>query len=118
MAGAVGIAAGVRGGTLKAVDVVEEHLAAIAAREPEIHAFNLVLADQARSRAEAIDAMVAAGDDPGALAEALLAEMSQSSKAQSQEFIQEARRRFDVRARVTEMEQLLDSVTNQMGRRH
>ncbi|MBK5333804.1 MAG: Asp-tRNA(Asn)/Glu-tRNA(Gln) amidotransferase subunit GatA [Ilumatobacteraceae bacterium] len=68
MAGAVDIAAGVRNGTLKAVDVVEEHLAAIAAREPEIHAFNLVLADQARSRAEAIDAMVAAGDDPGPLA--------------------------------------------------
>jgi aspartyl-tRNA(Asn)/glutamyl-tRNA(Gln) amidotransferase subunit A len=68
MAGAVGIAAGVRDGTLKAVDVVEEHLAAIAAREPEIHAFNLVLADQARSRAEAVDAMVAAGTDPGPLA--------------------------------------------------
>ena len=68
MAGAVEIAAGVRDGTLKAVDVVEQHLAAIAAREPEIHAFNLVLADQARSRAEAIDAMVAAGDDPGPLA--------------------------------------------------
>jgi aspartyl-tRNA(Asn)/glutamyl-tRNA(Gln) amidotransferase subunit A len=68
MAGAVGIAAGVRDGTLKAVDVVEQHLAAIAAREPEIHAFNLVLADQARSRAEAVDAMVAAGNDPGPLA--------------------------------------------------
>ena len=68
MAGAVGIAAGVRDGTMKAVDVVEEHLAAIAAREPEIHAFNLVLANQARSRAESIDAMVAAGDDPGPLA--------------------------------------------------
>ena len=68
MDSAAGIAAGVRDGTLKAVDVVEEHLAAIAAREPEIHAFNLVLADQARSRAEAVDAMVAAGDDPGPLA--------------------------------------------------
>jgi aspartyl-tRNA(Asn)/glutamyl-tRNA(Gln) amidotransferase subunit A len=68
MTGAVGIAAGVRDSTLRAVDVVEEHLAAIAAREPEIHAFNLVLADQARSRAEAVDAMVAAGNDPGPLA--------------------------------------------------
>ena len=68
MASAIEIAAGVRSGALKAVDVVEQHLAAIAAREPEIHAFNLVLADQARPRAEAIDAMVAAGDDPGPLA--------------------------------------------------
>src|SRR6476646_6337518 len=68
MASAIEIAAGVRDGTLKAVDVVEEHLAAITAREPEIHAFNLVLADQARSRAEATDAMVVAGNDPGPLA--------------------------------------------------
>ncbi len=55
-------------GALKAVDVVEQHLVAIAAREPEIHAFNLVLVDQARSRAEEIDAIVAAGGDPGPLA--------------------------------------------------
>ena len=43
----------VRAGTTKAADVVEQHLAAIAAREPEIHAFNLVLADEARARAAA-----------------------------------------------------------------
>ena len=67
MASAIEIAAGVRSGELKAVDVLEQHLAAIAAREPEIHAFNLVLADQARARAEEIDATVAAGDDPGPL---------------------------------------------------
>jgi aspartyl-tRNA(Asn)/glutamyl-tRNA(Gln) amidotransferase subunit A len=68
MADAIEIAAAVRSGALKAVDVVEQHLAAIAAREPEIHAFNLVLADQARSRAVEIDAIVAAGGDPGPLA--------------------------------------------------
>ena len=62
------IAAGVRAGALKAVDVLEQHLARIAAREPEIHAFNLVLADQARAQAAAVDAAVAAGDDPGPLA--------------------------------------------------
>ena len=62
------IAAGVRAGTLKAADVLEEHLAAIEAREPEIHAFNLVTAERAREQAAAIDAAVAAGHDPGPLA--------------------------------------------------
>ena len=62
------IAAGVRAGTRPAVDVLEEHLAAIDAREAEVHAFNTVLADAARARAAAIDAMVAAGRDPGPLA--------------------------------------------------
>jgi aspartyl-tRNA(Asn)/glutamyl-tRNA(Gln) amidotransferase subunit A len=65
---ALGIAAAVRSGTRSAVDVVEEHLTAIAARDVEIHAFNLVTADQARQAALAIDARVAAGDDPGPLA--------------------------------------------------
>ena len=65
---AAGIAAGVRSGELRAADVVEHHLAAIAAREPEIHAFNLVMADQARAAAAAIDARVAAGEDVGPLA--------------------------------------------------
>ncbi len=62
------IAAGVRSGALKAADVLEEHLARVAAREPEIHAFNLVTADLARERAASIDAQVAAGIDPGPLA--------------------------------------------------
>ena len=62
------IAAGVRAGNLRAADVVEQHLDAIAAREPEIHAFNLVMTDAARERAAAIDATVAAGGDPGPLA--------------------------------------------------
>jgi aspartyl-tRNA(Asn)/glutamyl-tRNA(Gln) amidotransferase subunit A len=46
------------------LDVVEEHLARIAEREPEIHAFNLVLADEARAAAEAVDR----GDVTGPLA--------------------------------------------------
>ncbi len=65
---ATAIASGVRSGSLKAVDVLEQHLAAIDERETEIHAFNLVLADQARSRAAEIDEAVAAGHDPGPLA--------------------------------------------------
>jgi aspartyl-tRNA(Asn)/glutamyl-tRNA(Gln) amidotransferase subunit A len=67
-ASAFEIAAGVRSGSTRAADVLEEHLARIAAHEPEIHAFNLVLADQARSAAAAIDEAVAAGRDPGPLA--------------------------------------------------
>ena len=68
MGRAVDIAAGVRGGSLSAVEVLEGHLAAIDAREAEVHAFNLVLADAARERAAEIDAVVASGGDPGPLA--------------------------------------------------
>jgi len=66
--GALDIAWNVRNGITSAVDIVEEHLAAIDAREGEIHAFNLVLADEARLRAAEIDEMVQKGDDPGPLA--------------------------------------------------
>ena len=65
---AVQIAAGVRSGSLKAAEVLEQHLERIAAREGEVHAFNLVLADEARAAAAAIDDLVAAGNDPGPLA--------------------------------------------------
>jgi len=65
---AAAIAAAVRAGEQSAVEVLEEHLAAIEAREHELHAFNLVLADQARQRAAEIDDQVAAGEDPGPLA--------------------------------------------------
>lgn len=68
MATALEIAEMVRSGRVSAMSVVDEHLAVIASRETEIHAFNLVLADQARSTAATIDAMVAAGNDPGPLA--------------------------------------------------
>jgi aspartyl-tRNA(Asn)/glutamyl-tRNA(Gln) amidotransferase subunit A len=62
------IAADVRAGRRSALDVVDEHLARIAEREREIHAFNLVLADEARTAAAEIDRRVAAGEDPGPLA--------------------------------------------------
>jgi len=65
---AAGIAAAVRAGTTKAADILEQHLATITEREPEIHAFNLVLTEQARERAAGIDAAVAQGNDPGPLA--------------------------------------------------
>jgi aspartyl-tRNA(Asn)/glutamyl-tRNA(Gln) amidotransferase subunit A len=48
--------------------VLQQHLAAIELREPEIHAFNTVLADEAREAASAVDAAVASGRDPGPLA--------------------------------------------------
>ncbi|MCX6535831.1 MAG: amidase family protein, partial [Actinobacteria bacterium] len=64
----VEIASGVSGGTLSASEVVEEYLKRISARESEIHAFNLVTADQARFDAEKIDNDVKAGKKVGALA--------------------------------------------------
>jgi aspartyl-tRNA(Asn)/glutamyl-tRNA(Gln) amidotransferase subunit A len=65
---AAGIAAAVRSGAVKAVDVLEQHLAEIDRREHQVHAFNLVVAEQARATAEQVDAAVAAGRDPGPLA--------------------------------------------------
>jgi aspartyl-tRNA(Asn)/glutamyl-tRNA(Gln) amidotransferase subunit A len=65
---AAGIAAAVRAGERRAADVVEEHLARIAELDGELHAFNLVTAEQARAAAAAVDRRVAAGDDPGPLA--------------------------------------------------
>ncbi len=64
----VNIAAAVANGSLSAVAVLEENLAAIAARESEVHAFNLVTADRARERATQIDADVQAGKKVGRLA--------------------------------------------------
>ena len=64
----VDVAAAVAGGTLTATHVLEENLAAIAAREKEIHAFNLVTTERARERAARIDADVKAGKNVGRLA--------------------------------------------------
>ncbi|MGA2837439.1 MAG: Asp-tRNA(Asn)/Glu-tRNA(Gln) amidotransferase subunit GatA [Acidimicrobiales bacterium] len=58
----------IRAGEESAVDVLEQHLAVIDAGEESVHAFNLVTADAARDRARAVDALVAAGGDPGPLA--------------------------------------------------
>ena len=48
---ALGLAAQVRSGARTALDVLDEHLARIAEREPEIHAFNLLTEDHARAAA-------------------------------------------------------------------
>ncbi len=68
MSGASRIADDVRSGARSARDVLDEHLEAINRREPDIHAFNAVLADEARAAADGVDAAVARGDDPGPLA--------------------------------------------------
>ncbi len=65
---AVGIAADVRGGHRTAREVVETHLAAIDVREGEINAFNLVMADEARARADDLDSLLTKGDSLGLLA--------------------------------------------------
>ena len=62
------IVAGVSNGTLTASAVLEEHLKRISTRESEIHAFNLVTADQSRLDAAKIDSDVKAGKKVGALA--------------------------------------------------
>jgi aspartyl-tRNA(Asn)/glutamyl-tRNA(Gln) amidotransferase subunit A len=65
---ALEIAAAVRAGERRAREVVDQHLAEIEARDGELHAFNLVMADQARAAADLLDRRVADGDDPGPLA--------------------------------------------------
>ena len=65
---AVDVAAAVRSGQRSAADVVDDHLAEIEAGEPQIHAFNHVMADRARAAAAEIDRRLAAGEDPGPLA--------------------------------------------------
>ena len=65
---ALDIARAVQAGERSAVSVVEEHLAAIDAREAELHACNLVMRDSALAEAAAIDARVAAGETVGPLA--------------------------------------------------
>ncbi len=66
--GVASIAASVRSGALTASDVLEAHLERVAAHEDTIHAFNTVLADEARRRASSVDDRVASGHDPGPLA--------------------------------------------------
>ncbi|MEA3214730.1 MAG: aspartyl-tRNA(Asn)/glutamyl-tRNA(Gln) amidotransferase subunit [Acidimicrobiia bacterium] len=65
---AADLAAAVRAGQRSAADVLEHFLEAIAAREADVHAFNLVTSEQARAAAAAIDQTVARGGDPGPLA--------------------------------------------------
>lgn len=71
MATAAGLAADVRAGRRSARDVVDEHLAAIERDDPGddgVHAFNVVMTAEAGAAADAVDAQVTAGEDPGALA--------------------------------------------------
>ena len=63
-----GLAATVRSGERSARSVIDEHLETIRSGEPEIHAFNLVMTDEAIAAADEVDRRVAAGEDPGPLA--------------------------------------------------
>jgi aspartyl-tRNA(Asn)/glutamyl-tRNA(Gln) amidotransferase subunit A len=62
------VAAAVRLGERSARQVTEEALAAVAARDGEFHAFVEVLGDEALAQADAVDAAVARGENPGPLA--------------------------------------------------
>ena len=65
---ALELARQIRGGERRAIDVLEEHLARVAQHEAQIHAFNLVTADEARAAAHRVDEAIARGVDPGPLA--------------------------------------------------
>ena len=65
---AIQIAAAVRRGERRAVDVVDDCLAAIERSNGELNAFVHLDAEGARRAAEAVDSAVAAGRDPGPLA--------------------------------------------------
>jgi aspartyl-tRNA(Asn)/glutamyl-tRNA(Gln) amidotransferase subunit A len=65
---AAGIAAAVASADRSAREVLDEHLVRIDDREGEVHAFNHLLVEEARARADEIDARVAAGEDVGPLA--------------------------------------------------
>jgi aspartyl-tRNA(Asn)/glutamyl-tRNA(Gln) amidotransferase subunit A len=67
-AGALEIASRVRSGELSATEVLDGCLERIAAAEAAVHAFNLVMEQDARRAAEALDGRVARGEDPGPLA--------------------------------------------------
>jgi len=70
---AVEVARAVRSGERSALDVVEEHLALVREREADVHAFLLVLEDEARARAAEVDRAVAEGRDPGPMAGVVVA---------------------------------------------
>lgn len=62
------IATAVASGETTAVDVLSDHLARIDEREAEVHAFNLVLRDEALQTAQQIDERISAGEELGPLA--------------------------------------------------
>jgi aspartyl-tRNA(Asn)/glutamyl-tRNA(Gln) amidotransferase subunit A len=65
---AAAIAASVASGERTAREVLEEHLSRIEEREPELHVFNRVLGDEARARADELDARIASREEVGPLA--------------------------------------------------
>src|SRR5439155_3339189 len=62
------LASAVRTGSQSARELVEEHLTVVEARDGELNACNVVTSEWARATADAVDAAVARGDDPGPLA--------------------------------------------------
>ena len=62
------IAARIKSGTLTARDVIEAALARTEKLNPAVNAFIDITATRARARADAIDAQIATGGDPGPLA--------------------------------------------------
>ncbi len=64
----VDLAAQVRSGAVSATELVDHALGQIAAHNPTINAFVAVDEGRARAAAEAVDATIAAGRDPGPLA--------------------------------------------------
>jgi aspartyl-tRNA(Asn)/glutamyl-tRNA(Gln) amidotransferase subunit A len=62
------LADAVRAGKQSARDVLDAHLERIERLDPELNSVCYLDADGARTRADEIDAAIAAGDDPGALA--------------------------------------------------
>jgi 1-carboxybiuret hydrolase len=65
---ALEIAAAVRSGAVGAVEVTRAALTRIEAENPQLGAFTAVTSDRALAEAERVDAVVAAGGDPGLLA--------------------------------------------------
>ena len=68
MPSAIEIADAVRSGALRAADVLDQCLVAIAARNPELNAFVALDVEGARRAAAAVDGIVDRGGDPGPLA--------------------------------------------------
>jgi aspartyl-tRNA(Asn)/glutamyl-tRNA(Gln) amidotransferase subunit A len=62
------VAAAVRSGARSAREVTEAALAEVAGRDGELHAFLEVLGGEALGQADAVDAAIARGEDPGPLA--------------------------------------------------
>ena len=62
------IADAVSTGARTAASVLDDHLDRIDSHEADVHAFNVVLRDEARAAAIELDARIAAGESPGSLA--------------------------------------------------